>query len=131
MHGFTRTVLSRVAFTLLLVGAGCGDSGGGNGDDPRPGPMVDCETAHVPGFSELTAFEEVCTNCHLSSLTGPDRSGAPPSINFDVYDTAVQYSRELLTQVSTGRMPPEGSGFSLTAAQKQELYAWGQCGTPE
>ena len=125
MHGLIGTGLS--ALTLVLVMA-CG--GGGDDDGPTEGIAVNCETAEIPSFSDVAAFE-VCTNCHSSEVVGPDREGAPPMINFDVHETAEQYSEEMLFQVSTGRMPPEGSGFTLTSAEKQELYTWGQCGTPD
>jgi len=122
MQGFFQRTI--VVIPLL---AGCG--GGDDTEDPGP-PGVDCEAVDVPTFAEVSAFD-VCTNCHNSALTGPDRNGAPVGYNFDVYESAAAHASEMVTQVSGGFMPPPSSGFSITTAQKDELFAWAECGTPE
>jgi uncharacterized membrane protein len=93
-------------------------------------PGVDCDAADVPSFSEVSAFD-VCTNCHNSSLSGPDRNGAPSSYNFDEYDSAAEHAADIVTQVSRGFMPPVNSGFALTAQEKEELYTWAECDAPQ
>ncbi len=114
---------------LLVLGAmvfGCGS----DDSDPPPPPEVECGATSVPIYSEVRAFE-VCTNCHSSQLSGPARNGAPTNVNFDSYEGAKANASRILTQVSSNSMPPPSSGFSLTAEEKQELYAWIECGTPE
>lgn len=98
-------------------------------DDDDTTPLVDCETATIPTFSEVTIWPK-CTNCHASTLAGSDRGGAPPGIDYDVYASAVQYADLAVEEVEEGAMPyPDGSG--VTAEEKQSLYAWAECGTPE
>ena len=92
-------------------------------------PEIDCSTASVPHFSEVSIWPK-CTNCHASTLTGADRFGAPVGIDYDTYDTAVQYADLAMEEVAEGAMPyPDGTG--VTEAEKTSLYTWVQCGTPE
>ena len=122
MHRFIKKTLCGVPF---LVSACGGDDSSGT-----PVPGVDCGSSSVPSFAEVSAFD-VCVNCHNSGLSGPDRNGAPSSYNFDLYSSASEHSEEIVKQVSSGFMPPASSGFSLTEAQKKQLYTWGECGAPE
>jgi hypothetical protein len=100
---------------------GTGGSGGGGGDQ--------CDDA--PSFSEVTAFSQVCVNCHSSTLTGSDRSGAPEGYNFDQYESARDEAEEIEELVETGQMPPDYSGYTLSDAQKSALFLWIDCDTPE
>jgi len=93
-------------------------------------PEIDCENETVPSFAQVRAFN-VCTNCHSSAKEGLERNGAPPSLNFDVYAIAADAAPRIVNQVSMGTMPPPPSGFTVTAEEKDELFVWAECGTPE
>jgi len=120
-------LLVLVAFSLILPGCGGGD---GEGSEASEAPQIDCEKETVPTFAEVRAFD-VCTNCHSSEKEGLERNGAPPNLNFDVYEIAADTAPRMVNQVSMGNMPPPSSGFSLTAEVKDELFVWAECGTPE
>lgn len=114
---------------LLVVAAltACGseDSDGG-GNEPDL-PEVDC-SGDVPTFDEVSAFRDVCTGCHSTALSGAERNGAPSRVNWDDYDSAKANAEDGAEEVFEGDMPPDDT---LTAAQKEELYKWALCGTPE
>jgi uncharacterized membrane protein len=111
-------------FALYLLGCGGGDS------DSSDGSEIDCNAETSVGYDLVRAFD-VCTNCHSTAHEGLDRNGAPTSLNFNTYEGAVDAAPRMVAQVSMGNMPPPGSGFSLTAEEKDELYVWVECGTPE
>jgi len=115
------------ASSLLLAGCGGGDGGGSDDTDE---PRIDCDNETVSSYAEVRAFD-VCTNCHSSENEGVERNGAPPSLNFDSHDGAAAAAPRIVDQVSMGSMPPASSGFSLTADEKDELFVWAECGTPE
>ena len=115
------------AFALLLPGCGGGDGEGSEDSETRE---IDCEHEAVPTYAQVRAFN-VCTNCHSSANEGLARNGAPPSLNFDVYAIAVDAAPRIVNQVAMGSMPPAGFGFSLTDEEKDELFVWAECGTPE
>ncbi len=92
-------------------------------------PAVDCATVNVPRFAEVSAIA-VCTDCHHSALISPQaRNNAQRGYNFDSYEGAVNYATEMVEEVYEGSMPPP-TATQLTESQKQQLYAWGLCGTP-
>jgi hypothetical protein len=116
--------------TLLLIFAGCGNSN--DAEEEELPPDIDCSTVQtVPKFTEVTAFQNVCTNCHVSTKTGSARNGAPADINFDQYASAFSHANQAAIEVNVGAMPPEGSGLSLTSAQKTVLFDWAMCGAPQ
>lgn len=111
------TLLSAVAVPLLLIG--CGEDV----------PAIDCDTTDVPAYAEVSIWPS-CTNCHASTLTGADRMGAPEGVDYDTYEAAVANADAAVEEVAEGKMPyPDGSGVS--EEEKQSLYAWVECGTPE
>ncbi len=114
-----------IAYSVFV--AACGGDGGGGGNEV---PAIDCSEGAIPGYSEVTAFD-VCANCHGSGIGGTDRNGAPVGLDLDVYEDAVEHAALIVRQVSRGNMPPAESGYSLTNEQKQQLYIWAECGTPE
>lgn len=128
MQGSMRRSM-RWATSLLLVAAltACGSDDEGEEESL---PEVDCSGA-IPTFDQVTAFSEACTNCHSTSLSGADRHGAPTDINWDDYDSAKANAEHGAEEVFEGEMPPEGSGETITDAQKEQLYLWALCGTPE
>lgn len=113
-----------VAFGLsaTLLFSACG------GDDE--GPEVDCETVTVPSFANMTAFD-ACTGCHSSALSGGDRNGAPATVNFDTYDATMANIDEAIEEIFEGKMPPASSSATLSPSARDEIYAWGECGTPQ
>jgi hypothetical protein len=111
MANFTSKFL---ASTCLLALAACGETG----DDV---PTLDCSTADVRPYSELGAVFANCTGCH----SGND---APESVRFDSYADAAANALRGAAEVSEGSMPPGGG---MSEADKQALYAWARCGTPE
>jgi uncharacterized membrane protein len=120
--------------TLLLILAACGSNNDADEEEEEEElpPVIDCSTVRpVPTFAEVTAFQNVCTNCHVSTKTGSARNGAPSDINFDQYASANSHANQAAIEVNVGAMPPEGSGFSLTAAQKTTLFDWAMCGAPQ
>ena len=117
--------LTCVLFAATLVACSSEDE-----DAEEELPEVDC-SAEVPSFGEVSAFSEVCTNCHSTTKSGDARNGAPDDIDWDDYDSAKANAEEGAHEVFEGEMPPEGSSEMLTAAQKEELYLWALCGTPE
>jgi hypothetical protein len=75
-------------------------------------------------------FQPFCLECHSAQRTGADRFGAPPGLDYDTYDLAIQNANETLAvgEVVAGTMPPGG-------ALSQELMAlmlsWQAAGFPE
>ena len=95
-------------------------------------PVVDCSTVQpVPKFSEVQAFQAVCTHCHSSSNSGAARNEAPVDINFDQYSSANAHSRQAAIEVNVGAMPPASSNLRLTEVQKTTLFNWAMCGAPQ
>lgn len=95
-------------------------------------PVVNCVTAApVPTFSQVQAFQAVCTNCHVSTKTGDARNGAPPDINFDQYASAKAHAEQAAIEVNVGAMPPAFSNLHLTDVQKTDLFDWAMCGAPQ
>ena len=103
---------------FLIALAGCG------GELPE----VDCNAGAVPKFSEVAAFN-TCNVCHSSQLSGAARNDAPSDVNYDTYAAAMADAEAAVEEVAEGKMPPEG--YSISEEQKQALYRWGLCGTPQ
>jgi cytochrome c5 len=127
-----KQILIPSLFALLFVACGS-DSGSSEPDEEEElPPVINCSTVQtVPKFSQVLAFQQVCTNCHVSTKTGAARNGAPADINFDQYASAMAHAEQASIEVNVGAMPPEGSNLSLTAEQKTTLYDWALCGTPQ
>lgn len=112
----------------VMSALACGsddDDAGGTADEQSPAG----ECADAPSFDEVTAFSEVCTNCHDSSLALADRNFAPLGWDFDKYEVASMKAEDIQNAVEEGYMPPPG--YTLTEAQKAQLLQWVACGTPE
>lgn len=112
---------------LLCLGAACGD---GNNTPEDTVPEWDCSD-DVPSFDDVRAFPEVCEHCHSSVLDPSRRRGAPVGLNFDDYDSASENAERIATEVYWGKMPPSGSGYTLTIEQQDTLFEWALCGAPE
>lgn len=119
-----RPLLALLAAAALLPAC---DSGEG-GEEGVEGPNVDCSAVTVPKFSEMTAWTK-CTNCHSSTLTGAARAGATVGIDFDKVETARMHAAKAMDEVYEGAMPLAGSP-ALTEDEKQQIYNWASCETP-
>jgi len=116
----------RLALVLLLAAPLLPACDGGEETD---GPNIDCATATVPKFAEMTAWGK-CTNCHSSSLTGAARNAAPEGINYDNFADARANAQTAMHEVYEGEMPLAGSP-DLTEAEKTQIYTWASCDTPQ
>jgi uncharacterized membrane protein len=114
----TLSVLTAL-LALTCVSIGCG------GDDDEELPDVDCPTTPVK-YSEVTAFTK-CQTCHSSAKMGDARADAPADINFDTEDAAKAHAMKAASEVNEGAMPPNGTGITLTDAEKDTLYKWALC----
>lgn len=112
----------------LLLTAACGD----DDDDEEELPEVDCDAGTIPTYAEIktTSFAK-CTTCHASTLQGSTaRMEAPVDVNFDTYGAAKTHAEHAAEEVNGGAMPPQGQP-QPTEQEKQDLYRWALCGTPE
>ena len=133
LPAFTRLLLATAAcLGLATTVVACDEAEDDDGDESAV-PMIDCETVTVPTYTNV-ALLNTCTNCHSSELTTRDeRQNAPTAVNYDTYDAAVLNSTQGQREVAAGTMPPSDvAGIPLpTEAQKQDFYAWVQCGQPQ
>jgi uncharacterized membrane protein len=118
--------LALLAALLPACDSGGGDGDGDGGDE---GPDVDCATATVPKFSEMTAWTK-CTNCHSSALTDSARNAAPLGVDFDTVAAARANAQIAMDEVFEGSMPLAGFP-QLSDAEKTQIYNWASCDTPE
>ena len=88
-------------------------------------PDVDC-SGTIPAFDDVKALDK-CATCHSSKLTGSARRDAPGDVNFDTEAAARSKAEDAAEEVNGGDMPPEGSGITLTAEEKDALYKWALC----
>jgi hypothetical protein len=52
-------------------------------------------------------------------------------VNYDTFGGAAAAAQIGMQEVSQGDMPPQSSGISLTDSEKESLYTWASCGTPD
>lgn len=73
-----------------------------------------------------------CLSCHSSDLTGSLREGAPSSVNYDSYDSALNHAdRAIVLGIDLMTMPPAFSDITpLNEEQKAAMLAWQQAGFP-
>lgn len=109
---------SLVLLAALLVPA-CEQDAPSDGD-------IDCSTAVVPRFTEMTVWAK-CTTCHSSKLDENSRSGATFGIDFDTYKDARANAQPAMDAVADGSMPV---GAELTDDERQQLYTWASCDAP-
>ncbi len=98
--------------------------------ESEDGPDVDCDAVTVKKFSEITAWAK-CVSCHNSQLTDASaRQAAPLGIDFDTYSSARANAQTAMHEVYEGEMPP-ASSTQLTAEEKEQIYNWASCDTPQ
>ncbi len=71
-------------------------------------------------------FATNCLFCHSSNLSGAERNGAPPSVNWDTYKATMENApRAIVRAVQLMTMPPFFSGLpTLNDEQKAAMLAW-------
>lgn len=84
-------------------------------------PTVDCATATIPTYSQLSSVMAYCTDCH-----GAGR--AEQRVRYDTYAYAKQAAQSGAETIADGSMPEDSS---LPDSAAQQFYIWAQCGTPE
>ena len=98
---------------LVLVGLmGCGDA---SSDSAAVycrdiGPPLDWDS-YGQAF-----FDQHCTGCHSSSLSGPDRNGAPDGVNFDTLAGAQAHWNAALSRVEAGHPATQTTGGGIQGA---------------
>lgn len=124
---------------FLLVMAGCGDD-----DSQGPSPMTGSGSsgASCPSGSTLTYdnfarafFEQYCTRCHSSALTGAERNGAPNGYNWDTLDGVRAIAPERIDAVAAAGPNKVNTFMPLdeprpSVAEREQLGEWLACGTP-
>lgn len=114
--------LGGLALALSLPCAACGDSSG-------TGAAIDCETATVKTFDEISGAFSKCTSCHDSALVGPtDRQAAPDGVNYDTCDGARAEASAITSQINDGLMPPSDQP-QLSDTEKTDILTWAACGS--
>lgn len=115
-----RTLVFALALAPLSLAA-CGDDAE---------PQVDCNAKAVPKYSEMQSVWAKCTLCHSSTLTDPAaRMAAPTQYNYDTYEAAKAAADIAVDEVQEGAMPRPPAD-KLTDDEKDQLYRWAACGTP-
>ena len=140
-----RTLLLLVSCSTLAVAAACGgdddvspdpepdgavDADGSSDDDAGDGPSADCDAGPIPSFDDVAIFA-TCVVCHGTDVTGDARASAPPTVNFDDYDSAVAASERAAFYVFYDIMPPRNTDIRVSDVEKEQFYLWALCGTPE
>jgi len=86
----------------------------------------DCDGT-VPAFEDVSAFDK-CVTCHDSTkTTAATRMAAPQGINFDSESAALEHAAKAAEEVEENKMPPVGSGVTISASEKEELIKWALC----
>jgi uncharacterized membrane protein len=111
-------------FTALLLPA-CG----GEPAQAQADPDVDCGAVKVPTFPEVSAFHK-CINCHSTTKVESARQGAPAGVDYDTYAAAMANAHAGMEQVYKDLMPPPGYA-DLNEAEKNQIYRWASCDTPQ
>jgi len=75
-------------------------------------------------------LQSYCVSCHHSSLTGDDRLGAPPEVNFDSSELAQIWRASILLKAGSegGTMPPNQK---VPSQERKDFADWLNCGAPK
>ena len=123
---------------MLMAHGDEGGCSGGEEEEEAIGPSTNSACAEGTTLTYetfgRTFMESYCTRCHSSTLSGPDRKGAPVFHDFDTV-AGVRAVAEHIDQVaasgpgaSNTLMPPGGPMPSLE--ERQQLAIWLACGSP-
>jgi hypothetical protein len=141
-----RRILVAVGAVAVIAGLGVSSSACDGGGEV---PVIDCAKNPPKKWSELSILVK-CDNCHNSNRTilgtpdnQPDgsRHGATAGYDYDSYTNTKQNALQAQDDVAGAGlhlMPPvESEGWTVdggkmppavTEADKNEFYAWVQCG---
>jgi uncharacterized membrane protein len=140
MYHHTMCVRRMSAWLLALVLlAACGDDGDGAIDaqhingcptltapQANPGDPIDGDT--LATFAQ-PLFDQFCTRCHASTLTGDDRSGAPVGFDWDVEASIRAELPRIRNAVGVFNFMPFNAPL-LSCEQRQRLVRWIDAGAP-
>ena len=114
--------------------SGAGGSGGKAGAGGSSGSAGNASALFIPAATTCSSGNvdgafAVCRNCHSS----PVKNGAPVSFVSYADVSGVDIKVKIATKVANDQMPPAGTGFTLTAANKTLILNWiaaGAVGVP-
>jgi uncharacterized membrane protein len=88
-------------------------------------PTTDVCPSVVPSFATevLPILNQRCNNCH-----SPEVDGGPWPL--DTRQNVSDWAPDLIKDLKACTMPPAGS-TQLTAAERDKVWAWLTCGTPD
>jgi hypothetical protein len=91
-----------------------------------PGDPIDGD--NLAGFA-LPLFEQFCTRCHASTLSGDDRNGAPVGFDWDVEASIRAELPRIRNAVGVFNFMPLNPPL-LSCEQRQRLVRWIDAGAP-
>lgn len=134
-----------LVLVATMVMAGCGDDAGdavdaaGGGDaalvngcpslsapQASPGDPIDGDT--FTGYAQ-PMFQQFCTRCHASTLTGAARNGAPVGFDWDVESAVRAQLPRIRGAVGVLNFMPLNEPRP-TCADRQRLVRWIDAGAP-
>jgi DnaJ-class molecular chaperone len=134
MSSRSRSLLAVLGVSALLALSGCdGDGDDGNGE-PSGNECPPGGTTHTYQNFGQQFFQSYCTRCHSSTLSGPQRNGAPDGLNWDQLAVVRANAEEINEEagVTDGNvntsMPP--SDPRPTEQERRQLAEWLSCGAP-
>lgn len=113
---------------VLIVAAIVFQLGCGEKIDPLLGDYEPVDGGVTYSEDMKPILDENCIRCHAADKSGPDRNGAPMSVNFDTYDGASASAAAANVRVQSGTMPPTGQ---LDRADRVLFQQWLDDGAPE
>jgi uncharacterized membrane protein len=113
----------RIAFVMVLWGAGCSDGSTPDVDSSDTGFCGDAPVMTWDNFGDGFTTEN-CQSCHASSAT--NRYGAPEGVVFDTYEETMDQAERILIRVldDSDTMPPQGG---VTPDDMTRLAYWLEC----
>jgi hypothetical protein len=128
---------SRSAFALCIALSSWSCSSPAPLDPPAAeGPSgAECQVDSTLTYHDFAAdfFSSYCIRCHSSTLSGPDRNGAPGNRNYDTLSGLVDTGSMLIDQAAAAGpsrtntfMPP--SAPRPSDAERHHLGEWLACG---
>lgn len=118
------------AATLVLAGCAPQDIGPTGTTCPPEGTTLTAANFGMP------FFENYCTRCHSSELSGPfKRHGAPGDFDFNTYEDVKRHAQDIDTWAGAGptnvntEMPLGNPAPSED--ERRQLSVWLACGAPQ
>jgi uncharacterized membrane protein len=107
----------------MLAIWGCGEK-----EDPIKtlNPTINESVTYVSHIRPL--LKTYCLACHSAASQGASRNGAPVNVNFDTYQSIVNFSGEALSRIQSGIMPPTGQ---IPENDRAVFQQWVMSGMPE